>query len=233
MREERSVSERCPVAGGSVQPAPKASLGRLEWIGIDTETGGLRPECDALLEVAAHNRKWHFSILVRPQAALRVGPEAARVNGITREHALAAGVDEGAVLELLGIMATRFDATRPAVLIGQHIAFDLGFLHAAMERQAPHLRDKPSWGAVLVTMGLAWVDTGLVGRCLFPDEDLSLGRLAQRLRVPVVGTPHRAGTDARTALAVWEAERRLLRARGVTSWGDLAKLRAEPSRRYA
>lgn len=111
-------------------------------VGVDTETGGLHCETDALLSVGIFTMlpgEVPFSLVVYivPNPGLRMDPEALLVNGYTEEKWRA----RGAVVECVGVMRVlgflseiRRKVGKRLSLVAHNAGFDGGFLGAAFER---------------------------------------------------------------------------------------------------
>jgi ribonuclease T len=116
-------------------------------VAIDVETGGFRPQTDALLEIAAViieigpdgrvRRGATHAYHVKPFEGARLDPASLEVNGIDPWHPLRPAIDEAAALSRLFReirTAIRSHGCRRAILVGHNAAFDLAFLNAAVER---------------------------------------------------------------------------------------------------
>lgn len=114
---------------------------------IDVETGGVNPEKDALLEIAAvlldyddqnclvpvKTDAYH----VMPFAGGNLDPRALAINQIDPYHPFRFAIDEGKALsELYQLVEQHLTHTgcRRAVLVGHNAHFDLNFLMAASKR---------------------------------------------------------------------------------------------------
>jgi ribonuclease T len=116
---------------------------------VDVETGGVNPATDALLEIAivllgyddqgclapvathAHH--------VQPFAGAVLNPEALAFNGIDPYHPFRAAIAESEALHtLLRLVrqAVRESGCNRAVLVGHNPILDLGFINAAVQRNA-------------------------------------------------------------------------------------------------
>jgi DNA polymerase-3 subunit epsilon len=167
-------------------------------LAIDTETTGLSPDDDRLIELGLvlHDdaaggggldlgcaELGHADVIVNPGRPLPA--EVARLTGLT-SSALQAGVDEGAALELLAFWMARCD-----VVIAWNAPFDRAMIAAAAARTTTTLPARPRRGAM---------DVARHAHPEWPRHRLQDAVLALGLEV----TPtHRALDDARAALAVW------------------------------
>ena len=114
---------------------------------VDVETGGFRPETDALLEIAVvlldrgeggrWSRRETRSCHVEPFPGANIEPRALEFNRIVPDHPLRAAKTEREALrhvcEPIRDQLRETGCTR-AVLVGHNPAFDLSFVHAAARR---------------------------------------------------------------------------------------------------
>lgn len=114
---------------------------------VDVETGGFRPETDALLEIAVvlldrgeggrWSRRETRSCHVEPFPGANIEPKALEFNRIVPDHPLRAAKTEREALrhvcEPIRDQLRETGCTR-AVLVGHNPAFDLSFVHAAARR---------------------------------------------------------------------------------------------------
>ena len=130
---------------------------------IDTETGGLDAGRCALLGVAAIHLESgaEFSLLIRPHVSLDLDAEALEVNGLTMDHLLAVGTDEGEAMQTFAMWLHVFG---PQEWFGCNPSFDQRFLEAAFARHEVKARLRR--GAVCVQT-LAWAAHSL-GKLLLP-----------------------------------------------------------------
>ncbi len=114
---------------------------------VDVETGGFRPQTDALLEIAAVivdigpdgrvRRGATHAFHVKPFEGARLDPASLEVTGIDPWHPLRPAIDEADALQRLFReirTAIRSHGCRRAILVGHNAAFDLAFVNAAVER---------------------------------------------------------------------------------------------------
>ena len=138
---------------------------------IDTETTGLDPKLNRVIEVAA--ALWHFegdrnrivrsfSMLCNDNPGISTSPEITKINGITQDLLDSRGVDIAAVLKHLTENYVAF----ADYLCAHNAAFDRCFLEEEMTRKGFPKWDKP------------WIDTKV--DLPYPDEFTSkrLGHLA-------------------------------------------------------
>lgn len=114
---------------------------------VDVETGGFKPQTDALLEIAAViveigpdgrvRRGQTHAYHVKPFEGSRLEPASLEVTGIDPWHPLRPAIDEADALQRLFReirTAIRSHGCRRAILVGHNAAFDLAFLNAAVAR---------------------------------------------------------------------------------------------------
>lgn len=116
---------------------------------VDVETGGINPATDALLEIAivlldydAQGRlvpTATHSHHVHPFPGAVLNPEALAFNGIDPHHPFRGAIDEKEALQALFLEVrhkVRATGCTRAILVGHNPILDLGFLNAAVERNA-------------------------------------------------------------------------------------------------
>lgn len=114
---------------------------------VDVETGGVNPETDALLEIAAVMLKMDESSLlsrgetlhchVMPFEGAHINPKALEINHIDPYHPFRLAKSEAAALESLFTpiqAAIKEHHCHRAVLVGHNSWFDLSFIKAAISR---------------------------------------------------------------------------------------------------
>jgi DNA polymerase III epsilon subunit family exonuclease len=170
-------------------PDLETPLRDLTFVAFDTETTGLLPTVDRIVEIAAVKFRLGeeidtFDELVNPGREIGLG--AARVHGIDAEEVR----DKPPIAEVL----PRFSAfARDSVLLAHNAEFDVTFL--AHERlRAP--------GCVLPNVPV--VDTVEVSKALRPDlPNHKLETISKAIGCPAP-TYHRALADAQTLAACFE-----------------------------
>jgi len=133
------------------EPAPNPLISRrfrgfLPVI-IDVETGGLNPQTDALLEIAAVivRMDWQGDLLpvgtlahhVQPFPGARLDPASMAINGIDPDHPFRFAVPESEALSAIFREVRREmhdTGCSRAILVGHNAFFDMAFLNAAVER---------------------------------------------------------------------------------------------------
>lgn len=182
----------------------RRALGDLACVVFDTETTGLDPACDALVQVAALRVLGcrqvpgeRFETLVDPGRPIPA--TATRVHGIDNARVAGAPTPREAADRLAGF-------ARDAVLVAHNAPFDIGFLN-----RAGGVWDHPV------------LDTVLLSAVLFgTGESHSLDALCDRLGVAI--PPERRHTAMGDAEATAEAFCRMLpmlEARGLRTFGDV------------
>ena len=128
-------------------PSMKKRFGGYLPVVIDLETGGVNPQKDALLEIAAvlidldENNQLQpnelFTCHVMPFEGANIDPAALEVNRIDPYHPFRFAIDEEKALQdLFAFVAKAVTAMdcRRAILVGHNAHFDLSFIQAAMKR---------------------------------------------------------------------------------------------------
>ena len=108
---------------------------------IDTETGGISPRRDALLQIGAvitntntYQEEDTYSVLIKPSPSLAVKAEALAVNGLTKEK-IDKGVTEKQAIEGLVKFIAKFSYRGYwPIIVGWNIHFDVSFLKWAFRR---------------------------------------------------------------------------------------------------
>lgn len=114
---------------------------------VDVETGGLNPETDALLELAAvlldvdATGKLipvdRVQVHVAPFEGAHLNPNSMKINGIDVDHPFRGAVSEAEALTQLFTpirQRTKLIGARRAILVGHNAAFDLAVINAACAR---------------------------------------------------------------------------------------------------
>ncbi len=190
-------------------------LRRLAFTVFDTETTGLDPKRDEIIQLAGvrvlHGRLLRgecFDALIDPGRP--IPPDSTRFHGITDE--MVRGRPPAAVV------LARFHAfVGDDVLVAHNAAFDLAFLRKH-EAEAGVRFDNPALDTLLLS---ALLDEF--------GEDHSLDALAERLGVPVRGR-HTALGDAFTTAEVFVRLLGLLEARGLRTLGQVLDASREVAR---
>lgn len=128
----------------------------MKTIWIDTETGGLDPEKDALLSVALYDpiQGIEFFSKIKPPVYLQIHPEAAKINGYTPESWEDAPSEKDVMNYVRGIISP-YD-----FFGGANVEFDRGFLRAAFARSGLSLRSIPCRTRELQTTAIDTVECG-------------------------------------------------------------------------
>lgn len=114
---------------------------------VDVECGGLNPQTDALLQIAAVIIRMDedgqlfpaatHSCHVQPFEGANIDPKSIELNGIKVDHPLRMAIPEhDALAKIFKPIRQEISATgcTRAILVGHNSFFDLGFLNAAVER---------------------------------------------------------------------------------------------------
>jgi DNA polymerase III subunit epsilon len=182
------------------------SLDEVEFVILDTETTGLRPGPNRVIEIAGIRMRSgeaidSFQSLVNPNR--RLPPFIVQFTGITQEMVSGAPGAE----EILPDFLQFIDG---AILVGHNVGFDIGFL---------------SYEAQL--LGYAFpidgLDTIPLARRFLPDlRRFKLDSLAGHLKIPMVNR-HRALGDAKVTAAIFMKLLNLARREGIHTLGDLRR----------
>jgi DNA polymerase III subunit epsilon len=125
-----------------------ASIDRVRFVVVDSETTGLNSKTDRLVSVAAVGVQGGEILLDDAFGAmLRIerNTEAVTVHGVTRDESLQ-GMEEARALELF------LEYLGDGVIVGHHIGHDIGTFNAAYQRQ---------WGVGLLNRSLDTMDLAL------------------------------------------------------------------------
>ncbi|OYV27266.1 MAG: ribonuclease T [Halothiobacillus sp. 20-54-6] len=114
---------------------------------VDVETGGLNPQTDALLELAAVLLDVDASgkivpvdrvhIHVQPFEGANLNPASMKINGIDIDHPFRGALDEAEALHQFFQpirQRVKLNGARRAILVGHNAAFDLAVINAACAR---------------------------------------------------------------------------------------------------
>lgn len=184
----------------------------VDWVVLDVETTGLRPERDRVVALGAVRVRGgavsateRFDRLVRPDCPIPAA--ASHVHGIT----------DGMVADAppLDVVLDAFVAfAGDGVLVGHDVWFDLAFLRRETDRR----------GAPPLHAARTVLDTRLLSRALHgPGPSHELDVVAARLGVGARGR-HSALGDAVITANVLLRLLGLVRARGITTLGDVVRL---------
>jgi len=174
---------------------------------IDTETGGLSPRRDALLEIGCicADINWegniveldNYKVLINPGTRLMVGSEALKVNHLNWQMLLDEGVSEQVAIDGLDKFLSRFSYQGQwPVLVGWNIHFDLAFLKWAF-RRSERLWSGKDYKALDIKS--LWCYYNLVNKGVS-----NYGGITHAYRELSGGEiPHRAVDDARATLEMF------------------------------
>ena len=157
-----------------------------EYVVMDTETTGLNPETDkiveiALLKISDGKIVDEYCTLVNPQQHINL--KSTKIHGIKDADVL-----ESPVYDEVGEDAVEFLGS--CTIIGHNIKFDLDFMAGLIKNIT--LENDLSW---------KYVDTIPLAKAAYPDMDnYKLQTLAERFNIETDGA-HRARADA---IAAWQ-----------------------------
>lgn len=179
-------------------------LDEVEFVVLDTETTGLRPGPNRVIEIAAIRLRGDevldsFQSLVNP--GRRLPPFIVQFTGITQEMVDGAPPAEEVMPDFLSFI-------EGAILVGHNIGFDIGFL--TYEAQ---LLGQP--------FPLDGIDTILFARRYLPTlRRFKLDAVAEHLKIPVTKR-HRAMGDAKVTAAIFLKLVERARQQGLQTLGQL------------
>lgn len=160
-----------------------------DYVVIDLETTGMRPEQDEIIEIAAirvcaQAVTQEFSVLVRPQKGL---PQTVKqLTGITEEALQKEG------MPLQDALAQFVDFVGRDRMVGHNISFDLAFLRTSLRACGQKMLTNPC------------VDTlALARRTVFGVENYKLATLAQHFSMTCT-QQHRALEDCRVTNLLYQ-----------------------------
>jgi len=182
------------------------SLDEVEFVVLDTETTGLRPGPNRVIEIAGIRMRGgevidSFQSLVNPNR--RLPPFIVQFTGITQEMVAGAPGAEQIFPDFLQFI-------EGAILVGHNVGFDIGFL---------------SYEAQL--LGYAFpidgLDTIPLARRFLPGlRRFKLDVVAGHLKIPMVNR-HRALGDAKVTAAIFMKLLNLARQEGIYTLGNLRR----------
>jgi DNA polymerase-3 subunit epsilon len=182
------------------------SLEEAEFVVLDTETTGLRPGADRVIEVAAVRLRAgeivaSFQSLLNP--GRRIPPFITRFTGIAQEMVDCAPSAREVLPRLL-------DFIEGATLVGHNVSFDINFL--TQEAYRLDLAFPPDG-----------FDTILLARRFLPGlKRFKLDTVAEHLKIPTANR-HRAMGDVKVTAAIFLRILDIARQQGFTSLGHLQR----------
>ncbi|MBA2286248.1 MAG: GIY-YIG nuclease family protein [Ktedonobacteraceae bacterium] len=182
------------------------TLDEIDFVILDTETTGLRPGPDRVIEVAGIRLRGGeavdaFQSLLNP--GRRLPPFIVQFTGITQEMLTDAPSAQEVLPDFLRFI-------EGAIIVGHNVGFDIGFL--AHEAQL--------LGRVFPLDGL---DTIPLARRFLPNlRRFKLDMVAEHLKIPTANR-HRAMGDARVTAAVFARLLELARQQGIHTLGHLRR----------
>src|SRR2546421_2291722 len=182
------------------------SLDEVEFVVLDTETTGLRPGPNRVIEIAGIRMRGgevidSFQSLVNPNR--RLPPFIVQFTGITQEMVAGAPGAEQIFPDFLQFI-------EGAILVGHNIGFDIGFLGYEARLLG---YDFPIDG----------LDTIPLARRFLPGlRRFKLDKVAEHLKIPAANR-HRALGDARVTAAVFIKLLALAQEQGISTLGHLRR----------
>ncbi len=161
-----------------------------EFVVIDTETTGLNPQSDRLLEIAAIKYKNNvpidtFHTLVNP--IINIPSRITQINGITNKMVQSAPYIENIIEKV-----DAFIDNLP--IVGHNVSFDIGFLNSAMKKY---------YGNNFAYLPNPVVDTVKLSRKMYPELDNhKLGTIIDYLGIKV-NSRHNALEDVKATAVIY------------------------------
>lgn len=163
-------------------------ISTLDFVAFDTETTGLSPSSEGLVELAAvrfdllTGAKEYFQTFVNPRKP--IPPQVSRIHGITDDMVFTAPtIDQ--------VLPSFFRFIEGAVPVAHNAPFDIGFISLHAMRSGLTAPDMPI------------LDSCMFSRRIFLEQPSHrLGALAEAFGIPT-GTAHRALDDAKTCMEVF------------------------------
>lgn len=177
----------------------------MNFLVIDTETGGLNPERHSLLEVGLAAYK-EGEIIGRKEFFLKeeeyhVTPKAMEVNNFRLNQVYEQGITPAlAVHQIDGFVKLHFGDAKSFTLMGHNVGFDHGFLKKLFERQGLNIDEFISYRKFDTSTLIA---TAKVIGVLPMDAPGGLHPLADYLQIPY-DSAHTAMADIELTIAVYE-----------------------------
>ncbi len=208
--DEHPVDEQtgleAPQWGLASWRSTQQSLDEVEFVILDTETTGLRPGPDRVIEIAGIRMRGgevvgSFSSLVNP--GRRLPPFIVKFTGITQEMVTYAPKAQEVLPDFLHFIDG-------AILVGHNIGFDIGFL---------------SYEARLLgrNFPIDGLDTITLARRFLPAlRRFKLDSVADHLKIPAANR-HRALGDAKVTAAIFVRLLELARQQGIQTLGHLRR----------
>lgn len=182
------------------------SLSRLSYVVLDTETTGLLPHKDEIVQIGAL-RMLRGRIIESERFETLVDPGRPIPATSTRVHGINDAMVQGA--PDIAVAAREFHRfASDAVIVAHNAPFDMAFLRRHAKRA-----------------GVSWdqpvLDTVLLSAVLFgASQDHTLDALCERLEVTIpAALRHTAMGDARATAEVFAKMLAMLEARGITTFG--------------
>jgi DNA polymerase III epsilon subunit-like protein len=180
---------------------------------IDTETGGLNPECHAILSLAAvvyHDApEEHIHLVIKDPEGL-LSSSALAVNGFTEERVNAEGVTPWEAVQRLKALLQKNDMRGRVTLVGHNLPFDVGFLRRLYRLAGEDFDAQFSHGGL---------DTKVAALLLEQAGRISMETASLIHAAPAVGVKVTQAHDALSdALATAKALKRMLDLIKHTDW---------------
>lgn len=209
--EESSTEQEVAVGGAlywslSAWRSTLQTLDTVDFVVLDTETTGLRPGPDRVIEVAGVRLRGsmiidRFQSIVNP--GRRVPPFIVQFTGITQEMVNNAPSAREIMPEFLRFI-------EGAAIVGHNVSFDIGFLSHEAQLIG---RNFPIEG----------IDTIMLGRRMLPAlKRFKLDAVAAYLKIPTANR-HRAMGDTEVTTEIFLHLLKLARQQGIETLGQLRR----------
>lgn len=190
-----SIRDLEPENKGSLFQKKSIRSGEIKYYGFrriiafDTETTGLDPKTDHIIEIGAavfenqHDPSDSFSTLINP--GMHIPEGATKVNHITDEMVALAPTEKDAINAFTSFLQKYTTDELPLILVAHNATFDIAFLEEAFKRAGTEIKG-------------VYVDTLAASRNVVRDlNNYKLGTLAEHFNIKNPAA-HRALGDAET-----------------------------------
>lgn len=200
------------------QPSRDTPLSEAEFVVFDTETTGLDQRRDKVLSIGAIKVRG-LQVLVSDTFECLVQQEGAPATKSAEVHGLLSSQLEGGIPEREAVEGF-IDFIGNAVLVGQHVAFDIGMINQMLKRQgiSGKLRNRSVDTAHLaIRLERRHADSHTL-----KTAEYSLDALCERYNLPTEDRHTASGDAFATALLLLKLLS-LAKKRGITTLGELMK----------
>jgi DNA polymerase III epsilon subunit-like protein len=170
---------------------------------IDTETTGLEPEKQEIIEIAFISYvitnegerlvTKRYESKIKPERLHTASPKALEINGYTEE----AWADAPSAKEILPVVCEAI--SKSSLLLGQNFIFDLRFIEKMCQRHGVEMPEPPPY-----------IDTRSMADVLKENKitrSSSMDYLCKHFNIEFEGRAHTALTDCERTMMVWDVLR--------------------------